>query len=323
VNSSQARSDAEIVGPRAGVPYPLVLRGLGQPAWRAGVGIVMALGLYVLVVPLVSTGVLGLGYALQRPGESLSAYEAAGRRLEHPVGMLAGNLGLASLTLVAWFSVWTTHRVRPRWLSSVQPGLRWRYLLLCGAAAVLVLGSVLAVTSTVGPGLAWAPQPQLAGFLVVIVLTSPLQAAAEEYLFRGYLLQAMGSLAATPWFGVVASAVLFAALHGSQNLPLFLDRLAFGLLAAVLVWRTGGLEAAIAAHVANNVLAYGSAALTSSVAGLRAVRELTWANAALDVGGFAVVTAAAILLSRHLRIVTPEPAPKRPPRSRPRRVSKP
>ena len=69
-------------------------------------------------------------------------------------------------------------------------------------------------------------------------------------------MQALGSLVARPWFGVVVSAVVFALLHGLQNPPLFVDRLAFGLLAGWLVWRTGGLEAGIAAHVVNNVFAY-------------------------------------------------------------------
>ena len=109
------------------------------------------------------------------------------------------------------------------------------------------------------------------GFLVVIMLTSPLQATAEEVFFRGYLMQALGSLVAQPWFGVVVSAVVFALLHGTQNLPLFLDRLGFGLLAAVLVWRTGGLEAGIAAHIINNVFAYVLAGLTTSVAEIRAI----------------------------------------------------
>ena len=102
----------------------------------------------------------------------------------------------------------------------------------------------------------------------MIILTSPIQAAAEEIFFRGYLMQALGSLVARPWFGVVVSSVVFALLHGTQNLPLFVDRLAFGLLAALLVWRTGGLEAGIAAHVINNVFAFLIAGLTTSIAAL-------------------------------------------------------
>ena len=149
------------------------------------------------------------------------------------------------------------HQVRPRWLSSVQPRIRWRYLLGCLVVAVVALNGVLLLSTLVdGEPLRFSPQPGFWGFLVVIVLTSPLQAVAEEVFFRGYLMQALGSLVAQPWFGVVVSALVFALLHGMQNLPLFVARLAFGLLAGVLVWRTGGLEAGIAAHIVNNVFAY-------------------------------------------------------------------
>ena len=35
-------------------------------------------------------------------------------------------------------------------------------------------------------------------FLLVVVLLTPLQAAGEEYVFRGYLTQAFGGLVASP-----------------------------------------------------------------------------------------------------------------------------
>ena len=44
-----------------------------------------------------------------------------------------------------------------------------------------------------------------------------------------------------------------------QSLPVFFDRFAFGLVAGILVIRTGGLEAGIAMHVLNNFLAFGLA----------------------------------------------------------------
>ena len=82
---------------------------------------------------------------------------------------------------------------------------------------------------------------------MIVVLTTPLQAAGEEYGFRGYLLQAFGSLFATARVDggrVLVSATLFALAHGVQNFPLFFDRFMFGLIAGWLVIRTGGLEAA-------------------------------------------------------------------------------
>ena len=105
----------------------------------------------------------------------------------------------------------------------------------------------------------------------------------------------------------MVSSVLFAFFHGGQNLPLFLNRLAFGLLAAVLVLKTGGLEAGIAAHVVNNISAYTAAAFTTSIASLRGVDEITWAASALNIAGFALFTLAAILIARRLRLATTTP----------------
>ena len=59
---------------------------------------------------------------------------------------------------------------------------------------------------------------------------------------------------------VLVPSVLFALAHGfGQSWPVFFDRFAFGVVAGILVIRTGGLEAAIAMHVLNNFLAYGLA----------------------------------------------------------------
>ena len=156
----------------------------------------------------------------------------------------------------------------------------------------------------------------------MIILTSPMQAAAEEIFFRGYLMQALGSLVAQPWFGVVVSSVVFALLHGTQNLPLFVDRLAFGLLAAILVWRTGGLEAGIAAHVINNVCAYLIAGLTTLDRRPEGDQEISWLDAAFDVGGFALFALLAYLVFRLLKLrdhgsisprcAEPAPGPGRP-----------
>ncbi len=44
-----------------------------------------------------------------------------------------------------------------------------------------------------------------------------------------------------------------------------MDRLAFGIAASWLVWRTGGLEASIALHVLNNLGAFIVAILTGSM----------------------------------------------------------
>ena len=59
--------------------------------------------------------------------------------------MLYLNLGLASLTLVAWLVVRVVHRMRPRWLSSVLPGMRWKFFFACLGLAVVALVASLIV----------------------------------------------------------------------------------------------------------------------------------------------------------------------------------
>jgi membrane protease YdiL (CAAX protease family) len=289
--------------PVDGAPYPLVLRGPGYQPGRSVIGAVLGLSLFVLLTGLVSQVVILLGWALTAADVVYTDYAREALAFERPGGMLGANLGIAMLIPISCVIIWLVHRVHPRWLFSVGPGIRWRYLLVCLGIAVVSLNGVLLLSQLVAPDRPVVQvQPGFWSFLVVILLTSPLQAAAEEIFFRGYLMQALGSLVARPWFGVVVSSVVFALLHGTQNLPLFVDRLAFGLLAAVLVWRTGGLEAGIAAHIVNNVFAYLFAGVTTGIATLKAVRGIGWSDALFDVGGFAVFAVLAYLAFRALRL---------------------
>jgi membrane protease YdiL (CAAX protease family) len=291
------------VRPPDGAAYPQILRGETYVWWRSLLGALFGVAMFLLLTGVVSQAVVTLIWSLTAGDYSYADYYREAFAFERPAGMVATNLGIATLIPIAWVLMMGVHQVRPRWLSSVQPRIRWRYLIGCLVVAVVALNGVLALSVLVdGEDLRFAPQPGFGLFLVVILLTSPLQAIAEEVYFRGYLMQALGSLVAQPWFGVVVSALVFALLHGVQNPALFASRLAFGLLAGALVWRTGGLEAGIAAHIVNNVFAYGIAGVTTSIASLKAIREITWADAAFDVGGFALFAVLAYVLFRLLRL---------------------
>ena len=105
------------------------------------------------------------------------------------------------------------------------------------------------------PGDAPSENPMLWASLAVILLVVPLQAAAEEYVFRGYLQQAIGRWLRHPAFAILLPVPLFVLGHLYDPL----GQAAVGLFAVVagwLTWRTGGLEAAIALHVVNNLSAF-------------------------------------------------------------------
>ncbi|GAA1377396.1 CPBP family intramembrane glutamic endopeptidase [Luteococcus sanguinis] len=292
--------------PPAGVDYAQVTTGPDAQPASSMVGALMGLAGYFVVVPLVAQLVIALGwYAVGRPS-TLASYTAEALRFEHPIGMFASHLALALLIPIAILVTrWIAGR-HPKWLASVQPGVRWRYLLACFVIAAVLLNAVLLVGRI---GTPWQPDPQanVWGWLLLVLLTSPFQAAAEEVFFRGFLLQSFGALARNRWAGVVASALIFALMHGTQNLPLFLDRLGFGLLAGWLVLRTGGLEAGIGCHVANNLFAFGWAAFFGGIATARTTQVIGWGNAASDLFGFALFAAIAWWLAGRMNLATRTP----------------
>lgn len=240
-------------------------------AWRSVVGSVALLLLVFAVVPaLVGLVAVGVLMAAGRSSDEAAAVLDVTAEVT-PAGLAVLNIVLASAILSTFAVAWLMHRLKPRWISSVAPRLRWRYLLACIPVSVLALVASLAV----GLLLPMAPgESPLGGvndftsrtrdFLLVILLLTPFQAAAEEYVFRGYLSQAFGSLAwarrVSQALAVLGPALVFASFHGlSQDLPVFFDRFAFGVVAGILVISTGGLEAAISMHVLNNFFAFGLA----------------------------------------------------------------
>jgi membrane protease YdiL (CAAX protease family) len=263
--------------------------------WRSSLGVLLALAALLLLTATLNQVLVALLWTVVGDGRSYSEFATDAYAFALPGGLLAANLATAALAPFCWLLLFTLHRRRPAWLSSVRPGLRWPYLLQCLVVSLVVLVGGQLVAGTASPD-AWALAPGAVTFLVVIISTTPLQAAAEEVIFRGYLLQAFGSLGGR-WLAVLASALIFATLHGAQSPAMFVDRLGLGLLAGVLVIRTGGLEAVIAAHVVNNTFTYVSATLTTSVATVRATAGVGWLDAASDIGSFALVVGLALLVA--------------------------
>jgi len=289
--------------PVDGAPYPLALRNPETVWWRSLLGALFGLSLYLLLVILVSTLVVRIGWIATHPVD-YNTYYAQALAYERPIGLLASNAGIAVLIPISLALVLVIHHARTQWLFSVQPGMRWRYLLVCLGVSAVVFVGIQAVMELASPAARIAPQADFGLFLAVVLISSPIQAAAEEIFFRGYLMQALGSAVAKPWFGVVASSLVFALMHGTQNLALFVNRLAFGLLAGLLVWLVGGLEAGIAAHVLNNIVAFGWAGLTTSIAGLRSVQALTWAQSGLQIAAFVLCAGLTLVVARLMRLRT-------------------
>ena len=286
-------------------PYHEMLRTWSYAWWKPVVGVLLAVVSFFLAAGLTYLLVVTAGSAL----ESGPFAEDYRRNIDTdnvgPIALLATNLGLGSMILVTWALVRVVHRLRPRWLTSVVPRMRWRLFATCLGLAVLALAAQVAVGQLLPLSGGQDPSghlnpvtPQLLLTALVVLCTTPLQAAGEEYLFRGYLLMAFGSFFRSRWVAIGATSVLFAVAHYTQNPPLFLDRLAFGLIAGWLVTRTGGLEAGIALHVLNNFLAFGVAIFFGDLTSTLTVTEVSWWQLVLTVTQSGVYVGLVLLVSR-------------------------
>ena len=295
-------------------PYHLMLRTWTYAWWRPVVGLLLMLAGMLVIVPVVLLPVLLVGTAVESGAADAQAYAdavTASLSLKEVTvsGLLWLNLVLGAMVLWSWMLVRVLHQLRPRWLASVRPRIRWRFFFACLGLSVVALVAQVVVSAIVpaggDPSMGSHLNPvtgKTVALIVVVLLTTPLQAAGEEYVFRGYLLQAFGALSRRAWVAVIGSAVLFAMAHGLQNPPLFFDRFMFGLIAAWLVIRTGGLEAGIALHVLNNLLAFGGAILLGDVSDMLNVSEISWWNIPVTLTQSAVYVVLVLLVARRMRV---------------------
>ncbi|TNY35181.1 CPBP family intramembrane glutamic endopeptidase [Thermomonospora catenispora] len=318
-----------------GVPYQQMARNRVQRWWRPVVGsfAIVLTGLLALV-PIVFVWILVQVGLLGREAEELFNPQAG------PLfGGVNAELGFTLVSVAVFLplvplAAWIFQRRRPGTVSSVVGRLRWRWLLLCLGLAVLTsIASILITWATsllvddpavmdgeggwVGWGAFWVP-------LVLVVLLVPFQASAEEYFFRGWLLQAIGSCTLerrtgrvgrglsrvfrTPWPAICISGVAFMSLHGYVGWAagaIFM----FAVITGWLTVRTGGLEAAIAVHVVNNTVAFLVPAAFGQLSLEQGAIPLPYVIA--DVLPMALYGAIAAALARRLRLQTRTPVAER------------
>lgn len=243
-------------------PYHRLARETPAYAWwkLPVAGVIGVIGYLITSVVFIVAVMTGL-YAVGRDGDKITdRWESASSQVElmHPGYFAMTMILIASMLPVILLAVLVTGPRPIGYLTSVEGRMRWAWLGHTTLLASMVFGGGLA--ALIGLSAVFddgsVDSPSMSGrVLILLVLTfalTPFQAAAEEYVFRGYILQLVGSWTRFAWIPIVISVPVFASGH-EYNIWGLIDVGLFGLLAAYLVVRTGGLEAGIAAHTANNV----------------------------------------------------------------------
>lgn len=251
--------------PEPGTEYHRFLRTPRNAWWKGVVAIVGFILGYLVLTSLLA--IPAIAYDVVSGRSSWEAY-ATGKIEFTPAIFLATNIGNALSIPLAMFLQWLIWGQPIRWLHSVTGAIRWG--LVGRAAAVVVPMWILymiisAVAFPEASGTDGTPGP---GFttesivmLVIMLLTTPLQAAGEEYGARGLIMRAAGSWIPSPVPGLIVAtlvpSIVFMFAHGAGDPWLNVYYFLFGACMSVLVWRTGGLEMNSVVHIVNNMMAFG------------------------------------------------------------------
>ena len=104
------------------------------------------------------------------------------------------------------------------------------------------------------------PLPFFILFFIVILLL-PIQTSAEEYLFRGYLMQGIGVISGNRWLPLILTSLAFGLMHYANpeiakfgNI-VYVFYIGSGLFAGIMTLMDEGIELALGWHAANNMVA--------------------------------------------------------------------
>lgn len=251
----------------------------GYRWWKPLVALVITAVLWLVLQVVVGGGFVILGLVLGEFRTDTAAHVVADITAflfidaANPLSLIAGLGGVATL-LPAVLIAYRIVGLRPlSVLRSVQFRLRWRWMLFCLIPAIVITllanaADAFLLPVVYGGGEVVAPTTPIGTFLIaalVILIVTPIQAAAEEFAFRGLLGQMFGAWIRWVWLVIPLTAVVFAIAHTQYLGWATADVAVFGLVAGYLTWRTGGLESGIALHAVNNTVAF--LALASGIAG--------------------------------------------------------
>lgn len=223
----------------------LSLADQGKNAWwRYLVGILLIVVLWIAGSALLIGPVAGGGF----------------EALRTPVGFALSLLSFAPMLLGTWLVTAWIHRRPVGSLIGPSRRLNWRRI-VTGMAVWVVLMAL----ATAGEAALFGTYSlnrnflQNWPFLLLAVALLPIQTSAEEFLFRGYLLQGTGRITKNWILLSVINGALFTVLHlanpeaGQEPVFATLSWFAIGVFFALITLRSGSLDYALGIHAIHNV----------------------------------------------------------------------
>lgn len=245
--------------------------------WRLIPGLVIIAVCWLAWTALVLSSVVLL--------DILAGADVRTARMDLQALMESGSPGAAALMLATFIGIWPgvwlalrlLHGRRFGTVLSPERSYRWGEFRLGLTVGLTVYLLSLAVAIVIGG----APTRTELGLTTWLLFLAPigglvfLQASGEELIFRGYLGQELAKVARSPLVWAALPALFFGVLHylnaptPIQGLLYILATFLFGIAAALLLWQTGALPAAMGLHTGLNLCSLSIAGLDGPLSGAR------------------------------------------------------
>ncbi|MFA0834112.1 MAG: RDD family protein [Methanobacterium formicicum] len=137
----------------------------------------------------------------------------------------------------------------------------WKNVLKGAGLWSIIIGASLVVDVLINPSpVKLSLDLPFLTLLIASIIIFTIQASFEEIFFRGYLMQGIGLLTRKPFIPLFLTSVIFAIGHfwnGTSiitGITAVVNMFIFGMVLGIITLGENGLETAIGAHIANNIL---------------------------------------------------------------------
>ncbi len=234
-------------------PFLSMMKGNRAGVWTTIGGGVLVLVVWQLALVLLGVFVLVVQRIMLGQDAPTANEEAKGMAI-----LLLGGFGPAFIVLMLWRQL--VERGSIKTLFTAKPRFRWSLALL---AALFVGGLGLALTLGLDPDSVAQIKERIERFTfqdwLLLCLAYgvgiSVQASFEEVYVRGWLLQHVNRIFPHVFGSIVMTSIVFSLLHvGHPGWATYVVTFVMGLAFGWSAWRLGGLEAAMGAHIGNNLV---------------------------------------------------------------------
>lgn len=226
--------------------------------WKYLIGIMVIIVAFIAgQLPLVAAIFMEIGMEFQNLNET-EMLQVLDSNLSFFLILLPFAVGLFAL----FFIVRTLHSQPIRALTTARLKVDWgRVLFGFGIVATYSVFFIILDYYLYPEDYLWNFDPVPFTILVIIaILMVPLQTSVEEYLFRGYLMQGIGTIVKNRWVPLILTSVIFGGLHffnpevTKLGNIIMIYYIGTGFFLGIMTLMDDGLELALGFHAGNNLL---------------------------------------------------------------------